>query len=470
LWAQLRQRLAPEDPTLEALQAILAMADFATPHIFFETLLSGPLDGRRKLLARLGSEARDPIEELLSSTLQFETAGTPSLQAFLDWFDRGQVEIVRDPSGPVDAVRVMTVHGSKGLQSPVVVLADACADPDRSRSAGGFPTFRTGESGEEVPVFRPRKSELAEPLRSQIELQDRLDREEHWRLLYVALTRAEERLFVGGTLGLRDRNGPPEASWFRAVETALADLGCDWQHSPPWGREMVHGDPPRPGRPPVRPPDVPAAVPDWLRRPAPAEQRPPRPLAPSALGEDDVPNPPPGPEQRQAALRGRILHQLFERLPAVEQAQRRELGDRWLERSAGVADADLRKALLGDACGVIEDPRFADLFAPGGLAEAPIAAVIGDGLVVSGTVDRLCVGDDRILVADFKTGRQAPATTEAIPPAHLRQMAAYQAALRVIFPGRPVEAALLYTAGPILHPLPDALLAAHLPRASLLDG
>ena len=470
LWPQLRQRRAPDDPALKALQSILAMADFATPHVFFETLLSGPLDGRRKLLARLGSEARDPIEELLSSTLQFETAGTPSLQAFLDWFDRGQVEIVRDPSGPVDAVRVMTVHGSKGLQSPVVVLADACADPDRSRSAGGFPTFRTGEAGEEVPVFRPRKAELAEPLRSQIELQDRLDREEHWRLLYVALTRAEERLFVGGALGVRDRNGPPESSWYRAVETALADLGCDWQEAPAWGREMQYGDPPRAGRRPTRPADAPISLPDWLRRPAPAEQRPPRPLAPSALGEDEVPNPPPGPEQRQAALRGRLLHQLFERLPVVERTRRRALGDRWLKCSAGVADPDFRAALLDDACAVIEDPRFADLFAPRGLAEAPIAAVIGEGLVVSGTVDRLRIGDDRILVADFKTGRSAPATLEAIPAAHLRQMAAYQAALRVIFPDRPVEAALLYTGGPVLHTLPDALLAAHLPGVPAGNG
>lgn len=471
LWPQLRRQLAADDAALEGLQAILAMADFAAPHIFFETLLSGPFDGRRKLLARLGAEARDPIEELLSSTLQFEANGTPSLQAFLDWFDRGEVEIVRDPSGPVDAVRVMTVHGSKGLQSPVVILADACADPERSRSAGGFPTFRPSEEGsEEVPVFRPRKPELAEPLRSQIERQDRLDREEHWRLLYVALTRAEERLFVGGALGVRDRNGPPQASWYRAVETALTDLGCDWEDSERWVREMRYGEPPKPGRRPVRAAATPADLPDWLRRPAPAEQRPPRPLAPSALGEDEVAQPPPGPEQRQAALRGRLLHQLFERLPAVDQARRRALGDRWLERSAGIAEADFRASLLDDACAVIDDPRFADLFGPGGLAEAPIAAVIGDGLVVSGTVDRLCVGEDRILVADFKTGRNAPATAEAIPGAHLRQMAAYQAALRVIFPDRPVEAALIYTAGPVLHALPDSLLAAHLPNAAALDG
>ena len=117
----------------------------------------------------------------------------------------------------------------------------------------------------------------------------------------------------------------------------------------------------------------------------------------------------------QAAQRGQLLHTLFERLPAVAQERRRELAARWLERSAGVADPAFRGTLVADACAIIDDPRFADLFGPGALAEAPVAAVIGDGLVVSGTVDRLLVADDRILVADFKTGRSAPATVEDIP-------------------------------------------------------
>jgi ATP-dependent helicase/nuclease subunit A len=204
-------------------------------------------------------------------------------------------------------------------------------------------------------------------------------------------------------------------------------------------------------------------LPDWLHRPAPAEERPPRPLAPSSLGEDDVADPPPGPAQRAAAERGKWLHALFERLPAAPPEERRALALGWLERSAGVTDAALRERLADDACKVIDDPRFADLFATDALAEAPIAAVVAGGLVVSGTVDRLRIAEDRILVADFKTGRNAPADLASIPAAHLRQMAAYRAALRIIFPDRPVEAALLYTAAPVLYPLPDALLDAYLP-------
>ncbi|HEX8578802.1 MAG TPA: UvrD-helicase domain-containing protein, partial [Allosphingosinicella sp.] len=180
LWNGLRElRDSPECPpilvsllpeTMEGLGRILAMADYATPHQFLETLLSGVTPGRRNLLERLGPEARDPIEELLSSALDFETNTTPSLQRFLDWFARGEVEIVRDPSAPLDAVRVMTVHGSKGLQAPVLILADACADPDKNGGAlrGAAASLKLGEEGPSVPIFRPRKDEMAEPLASQI--------------------------------------------------------------------------------------------------------------------------------------------------------------------------------------------------------------------------------------------------------------------------------------------------------------
>jgi ATP-dependent helicase/nuclease subunit A len=461
LWPQIRAR-APE-----GLNAILAMADYATPHLFFETILSGPLDGRRKLLERLGAEARDPIEELLSSALEFESNATASLQAFLDWFARGEVEIVRDPSAPLDAVRVMTVHGAKGLQSPVVILADACANPDSAASrgagpGGGVAGLRLEEGAPVIPAFRPRKDELAEPIRSQIERQDRLDREEHWRLLYVALTRAEERLYVGGALGARDRDGPAEQSWYRAVETAVAGLGSDWDESSSWVREMRFGALETPAKLPTKPVEKEAFLPAWMGRPAPVEERPPRPLAPSSPGEDDVADPPPGPELREAAMRGRLLHALFERLPGVAPGQRAGRAERWLERSAGIADPAARAALAQDACRIISDPQFAELFGADALAEAPIAAVIDGGFVVSGIVDRLLVRPDRVLIADFKTGRRAPADLAGIPAAHLRQMASYRAALRVIFPDRAVEAALLYTAVPVLHPLPDALLDAHL--------
>ncbi|HEX8578076.1 MAG TPA: PD-(D/E)XK nuclease family protein, partial [Allosphingosinicella sp.] len=213
-------------------------------------------------------------------------------------------------------------------------------------------------------------------------------------------------------------------------------------------------------------PDLP--LPAWIATPAPEEARPPRPLAPSALGEDDVADPPPTPALREVARRGKLLHALFERLPDVPPAERAERAERWLLHSAGVEEEALRKSLIADACAIIADPLHAELFSPAALAEAPIAAVVGQGLVVSGTVDRLLVEEGRVLLADFKTGRKVPDSLAAIPVPHLRQMAAYSEALGVIFPGRRIEAKLLYTSGPTLFDLPDDLLAWY--RPSLETG
>jgi ATP-dependent helicase/nuclease subunit A len=154
---------------------------------------------------------------------------------------------------------------------------------------------------------------------------------------------------------------------------------------------------------------------------------------------------------------------LFERLPSIPPESRADAGVRWLERSGGVTDVAEREALVRDVCGIIADPAYAAIFAPEALAEAPIAAVLPSGLVVAGTVDRLLVEEDRVLLVDFKTGRRAPAGLAGVPDHHLGQMAAYAAALAMIFPGRRIEAMLLYTAGPTPILLPSAALEAHKP-------
>jgi ATP-dependent helicase/nuclease subunit A len=241
-----------------------------------------------------------------------------------------------------------------------------------------------------------------------------------------------------------------ENCWHKRVERALLALGAQPEEDALWGeairyRGEVRAPAPRP-RPPRLEIEVPP-VPEWARRPAPVESRPPRPLAPSALAEDREAAPAPSAEQRDAARRGILIHQLFERLPGVEPAERSAAAVRWLERSAGMGDAAEREALASLVCAIIGDAKFAALFGPGSLAEAPIAATLADGRVVAGTVDRLLVEDDRVSVIDFKTGR-APAGADRIPASHLAQMAAYAEALAVIFPGRAIRSALLYTAGP----------------------
>ena len=194
----------------------------------------------------------------------------------------------------------------------------------------------------------------------------------------------------------------------------------------------------------------------WLDQSAPQEARPPRPLAPSSIGQDDVANPPPNAAMNAAAERGRLLHALFERLPMLDPGDRRAAGERWLVAEgadAGLVDVALR---------VIGDPQFAAIFAPDALAEAPVAGVV-DGIVIAGTVDRLAVSETHVEIIDFKTGRRVPRSIEEIPVAHVRQMAAYAAVLAGIFPDHEVTASLLYSEGPVLHRLPPALIAAHKP-------
>ena len=458
LWRHLRQT---NSDVVEPLSRILRRADFATPYRFLEELLSGELDGRRKLIARLGEEARDPIDELLNAALSFESVATSSLQRFVEWFDRGEVEIKRDAGASGGAVRVMTAHGSKGLQAPLVLLADAAIDPANSRRdlVAWVPD---GHDGAAFPVFRPHSGERGTPVDDAVAAIDKRELEEHWRLFYVAATRAEERLVIAGAPSARCQGVPPALSWYSAAATAFDALGVPEGD----GERVFTGLTPQApiaGRARRTPPVAATApTPDWLRAPAPAEARPPRPLAPSALGEDEVSDPPPTATMRAAAERGRLLHQLFERLPDLPREQRADAAERWLAGAAGVEDAALRRRVTRDAMAILDDPAFTDLFGSDALAEAPIAAVVGTQ-VVAGTVDRLCIGTEVVRVVDFKTGRRVPSSIDDIPVYHLKQMAAYAAALTVIFPDRAIEAALLYTAGPVMFVLPADLLQAHKP-------
>ena len=454
LWAELQRRRGEGGHIGEAhsiLSDWLAMADYVTPARFLETILSGPLDGRRKLIGRLGEAARDPIEELVSSALAFEREEIASLDRFLAWFGQGDVEVKRDPSAPSDAVRVMTVHGAKGLEAPLVILADATHDPEKVGGTSTILDLPVPGVGE-IPIVRPRKDECAPIFRQIIDDARQSELQENWRLAYVGLTRAAERLVIAG---VRPKRDVPAGSWHAAVARALQNLGANGVEIEGWGPALVWEG--RTGasvpRKSPKAPIPPISIPEALRRPAPVESRPPKPLAPSQIVEDADSAPPPSPQMREAARRGTLLHALFERLPAVDPSARTGLALRWLER-AGVESGDARSEIADAACSIIGDPAFADLFGPDSLAEAPIAATLADGRVIAGTADRLCIGSELIRVIDFKTGRNVPADLDAVPSAHRAQMGAYVEALRVIFPGRRIEASLLYTSGPRLITLP----------------
>jgi ATP-dependent helicase/nuclease subunit A len=349
----------------------------------------------------------------------------------------------------------MTVHGAKGLEAPVVILADATADPAR---IGRIPLTLDYAiaPGSIVPLLRPKKEERRPPFDEAIEREEKRDLEEHMRLLYVALTRAADRLIVSGVAPRPKKDGsdPRSAnSWHLIAQQAMVAQGAVPVDEGQWGISLVYGSGgSAKAKPKSRVELPPATVPDWAHRPAPAEARPPRPLAPSVIGVDNDAAPPPNEAMRAAARRGSLIHQLLERLAPVVPEARMDCALRWLEHSAGVTDAEERTDIADSVCEVLSDVSFAPLFGPGSLGEAPLAATLPDGRVIAGTADRLLVEGSRILVVDFKTGR-VPSGTEDMPASHRAQMSAYAEALRVIFPGREVRAALLYTAAPRLFEL-----------------
>ena len=466
LWEAMRDS---EDPRVaearEWLLELIGFADFAGPYAFLERVLSGPLQGRRRLLQRLGEEARDAIDAVLDQALAFEALQAPSLQGFVKFVEDDSIEIKRDPDAPLAAVRLMTVHGAKGLQAPVVILADATK---KRPSEGSAPVMMSFDNGPDLPLFLPGRTGFDGRLGDAIAAADHDAEREHCRLLYVALTRAEDLLFIGGAV--KNVEKVPEGSWYSTVAAAMIKLGAEEIDVPGMGTALHYAV----GTPAAAAahdqqivPDDTTHPPAWLATPAPQEARPPRPLSPSAIAADGVSAPPPSPEMRAAARRGTALHALFERLPEVAPERRRAVGEAFVAGAFPEQDAP---ALVTTALGILDEPQFSAVFAPEALAEAPVAAVVGD-IVVTGTVDRLLVSDSEVLVVDFKTGRRVPADAESIDPYYLRQMGAYVAALQRVFPGRPVRAALLYTEGPKLLPIPDGIIALHAPKAELsLNG
>ncbi len=472
LWHHLRRKDAPlfVQETADRLRELLRLADYETPQALIAWLLTGPWQGRARLIARLGREANDPLDELVNAAFAFEAGNAPSLAGFIEWFDAGTTDLKRDPDSAGGQVRVMTVHGSKGLQSPIVILADSTGRPGEGSTLDldeiTVGKMDVGHAARSVPLPALSKDERVGRVREADETASIADMQEHWRLLYVAMTRAEEALFIGGSLGKRElKNGPHEDSWYARLESVFADDPVD---DAIWGARREMGERADPLVVEDGAPDAQRQRPDlpgWAIAPIGPEPKPPRPLAPSNAGEDQGVEAPIAPASdpvamRAAMQRGVLIHRLLERLPDLAPDTRRDAAAAWLERQGSDLSESLRTAIQDQALAVLDTPGFAAIFAPEALAEVPLSATV-DGVVISGSADRLLVTSDEVTVVDFKTTRRPPNSVGEVPVATLRQMAAYVAALEAIYPGRTVRAGVLYTQTPNLIALPPETLAAY---------
>ncbi len=451
LWAALRAaETAGDQADGERLRRWLRLAPVLSPFALYSRLLVEE-QGRTAIHRYLGPEADDPLNEFLALALAYPQHGVPTLQHFLQWLNADNIEIKRElDQGQQNEVRLLTVHAAKGLQAPIVFLPDTGYETQGSRDI-----LTWSENG--APIWRAASEQVRDPASTEIRKRD-LQRslEEESRLLYVALTRAEDRLYVSGWKSRREGS---DETWYpriiRACET-LSRSGImqarDFCLEGLEGSGFVMGSEPTTVGAPAGLADnaIAEPLPPWAQKPVPPEAEPGRPLAPSR------PDPPPpaarSPLRDRAAearrfRRGTLLHRLFQFLPGIPAERRLETAARVL------ADADLPPDELAQhvasAAKVLDDPAFAAIFGPEALSEAPLTGLV-DGQAVSGVVDRLLVTPAKVLVVDYKTNRAPPTKPESIPASYRRQMQTYARLLAGIYPGREIQTALLWTEAPRL--------------------
>ena len=454
LWAELRNRAADFPDTIAILGDLRRQADYLRPYEIIERILIRH-DGRRKLLARLGQEAEDGIDALLSQALAYERNAVDSLTGFLVWMETDDLEIKRQMDNAGNRIRVMTVHGAKGLESPVVILPDTNQWPmnlrEKTAQTGGTLVWRM--TGQDIPASQRQADDDARAAQ----------RAERDRLLYVAMTRAEQWLIVTAAGKL----GTDGLSWHDKVRTGLEKTGAvplATEHGP--GLRYQVGDWPASATVTERPDDAKTvSVPPHFTRLAPELQLPAPPLSPStdlggakALpGEDGL-------DEDTAKRRGRQIHLLLETLAGAPEAGWPDLSARILSQGEDAATGDELTALTTAAGTVLKAPALADIFTPDALLEVPITAQLDalNGARIHGIIDRLIVTPTRVTAIDYKTNAIVPATPEACPEGLLRQMGAYAHALQQLYPDREIKTALLWTQTAQLMHLPHDLVTAAL--------
>ena len=473
LWLALKDAsdAEPFASPFRALSTLRARADAVGPFAFFAEVL-GPGGGRRRFTERIGAEADDLLDEFLAQALAFERIETPSLQGFLDWMRSTATEIRRETDTAQNEVRVMTVHGAKGLEADIVFLVD---DGSAPASPGHDPNFLAitddPDAAEPAPLVWARGSRKKPGLVKELMDAHRArEKEEYRRLLYVAATRARDRLFVCGTR--KDNTTDKSGGWHALVSAALLPNAIEgkaidgspehvWR-MPDSGAALAPAQ-----QAPGHPIDT-DAEPAWLRRSVSAVRakrtiKPSQAIEPTVMGAGRA-----ALEMRRegsiAALqRGQLIHRLLESLPDREPAERRSIAERYLAAvAANLAEAE-RTGLIDEVTGVLEDRRFAAVFAPGSRAEIDIAGALepdGDSDLLSGRIDRLAVTDHEVLIVDYKTNRPAPTDLDSVPEAYVVQLALYARILRRLHPNRPIRAALLWTDLPALMEVPEERLKA----------
>jgi ATP-dependent helicase/nuclease subunit A len=439
LWEVLRQR-TDHPQTLAMLQDLRDQADYLRPFDLIERALTRH-DGRRRLLARLGAEAEDGIDEFLSQALAFERNDIPSLTGFLIWLETDDIDVKRQMDSEGHRIRVMTVHGAKGLEAPIVILPETTDRKPNDRDEiyllpDGTPVWKTGS--DDSPDIISTTRDLRKDKREQ----------ESLRLLYVALTRARVWLIVCGAGEAKSAN-----SWYRLVEAGLQAAGAEAIE----GNILRYsfGNWPEDNKSLPDHAKTPASLPAWAREPAAVIPRPPQALSPSDLGGDKImAGETDGSGEDLAKARGTALHLLLEHLPLAPPADWPLLAQTLIDDSA------LCSQLLPEAAATLA--AHPEVFTPDALSEVAFVAP-----PFAGTIDRLLIRPDHVLAVDFKSNHRTPDRPEDTPDSLLRQMGAYDHALSQIYPHHEIRTAILWTRTARLMLLDRNMVRAAFERATI---
>jgi len=478
LWWRLQHSTDPAHvPVAALLKSVLGRAGHMPPYEFYASILERPcLDGKTGwtlLIERMGHEAREPVEAFLGRALSHSQTETPNLHGFLAAIEHEAADVKREMEQGSDGVRVMTIHGAKGLEAPVVIL------PETTSPRGATKTTFHYDTDTQAFLWSPTAKEDPDVFANFRSTQHEAEKREDARLLYVAMTRARDLLILCGFhygQQKKDKGGSnldePDTSakdtWYDLFDQALTLMGPGRQLEGQAGIDDAftyqlwgHYAGALQKQPLTRP--TPPPLPAWIDQAPPAEQQRARRIAPSALtpdGSEPATLSPLQPDARLRFLRGRLIHELLQRLPDVPTHTWADRGRSRLEREADLTE-DTRDQMLKETLGVLRHPTFAPLFGPQSRAEATIVGRgpgLPDDMVVNGSVDRLVVTETEVLVLDFKTNRPPPLTVEGVAQVYLNQMAAYRALLQGNWPNKKVRCALLWTDGPRLMELPDQIL------------
>jgi ATP-dependent helicase/nuclease subunit A len=408
--------------------------------------------------------------------LGYERKAPASLQGFMAWLRAADTEVKRDMEISRDEVRVMTVHGAKGLEAPVVFLVDTTSSPADTQRLKliHLPRGNAQPHAPGVVVWAGRKADdpAAVAAARTAMLADTED--EYRRLLYVAMTRAADRLIVGGCMP-GNMKSVREFSWYDLIVKGLGNSGLQLQDIETADGLVVKRysrpeDATAPTAGTAAPPSsARTELPSWLQGAAPAEPAADNLLRPSDPGADEGHPVRSGESiqlRAQALLRGTLVHRLLQSLPDVVAEGRHDAAMRYLARNASDwTDAD-REALARSMLALIGDPRFAPVFAPGSRAEVSIAGWLErpgrPPALVSGQIDRLVVTPAEVLIVDYKTNHAPPTAVAGTPTGYVRQLALYRAVLQKLYPQLPVRAALLWTETPELMEISTPALDAQL--------